>query len=66
MGQTIFRIIPEGEQWVFEHDDEKRAEYVSKEAAFEAAVIAAQRAMREGFEVQILVDGRPNVLANPN
>jgi hypothetical protein len=51
----------EGEQWHLEHD-EQRVDYATKEAAFEAAVIAAQRAILESLPVLIFVESGPNVL----
>jgi hypothetical protein len=61
VAQALFRIVPGNDQWRMEHDG-KTVSYVSKEAAFEAAVIIAQRAMREAYEVQIHVDPSPNIL----
>jgi hypothetical protein len=61
VGEVIFSVMPEGEQWRLEHE-EQRIDYATKEAAFEAAVTAAQRAIRESLPVLIFVDSGPNVL----
>lgn len=65
MAEALFRIVPDGEEWRLEHDD-RRVAYMTKEAAFEAAVLAAQRAMREACAVHISVDTAPNVLVGSN
>ena len=62
MNEAVFRILPDNDQWRLEHDGRAVA-YATREAAFEAAVIAAQRAMRQACEVKIHVDPAPNVLA---
>jgi hypothetical protein len=62
---TVYRVVPQGEQWRLEHE-EQRVDFATKEAAFEAAVIAAQRAIREAVAVQISVDPGPNVLMGGN
>jgi len=61
MAEALFRIVPDGEEWRLEHEDQRVA-YMTKEAAFEAAVLAAQRAMREAYAVHISVDPAPNAL----
>jgi hypothetical protein len=65
MGEAIFRIAPAGGEWRLEYELEERAQrvaYMTKEAAFEAAVLAATRAMREAHTVHITVDPAPNIL----
>jgi hypothetical protein len=65
VGEAVYRVVPKGDRWRVEHE-EQRVDYATKEAAFEAAVIAAQRAMRESMAVQIFVDSAPNVLMGRN
>jgi len=65
MSEAVFRIAPEGDEWRLEYELEQQAQhvaYMTKEAAFDAAVLAAQRAMREAHAVHITVDPAPNVL----
>jgi hypothetical protein len=65
MSEAVFRIAPQGDEWRLEYEAESQAQHVAcmtKEAAFEAAVMAAQRAMREAHAVHITVDPAPNVL----
>ncbi|MCW2285329.1 hypothetical protein M2323_003226 [Rhodoblastus acidophilus] len=76
MGEAFFRIAPAGDEWRLDSEQEDQAQhvaYMTKEAAFEAAVVAATRAMRQAHAVHITVDPAPNVLAgqdqnrpNPN
>lgn len=61
MSEAVYRVVPQGDQWRLEHE-EQRVDYATKEAAFEAAVIAAQRAIRESLAVRIFVESAPNVL----
>jgi phosphotransferase system HPr-like phosphotransfer protein len=59
MGLAQYAIVPVEEgQWGVLHDGEVRAEYSTKEAAFESAVAAASLAIREGHEVHVSVPGR--------
>jgi pterin-4a-carbinolamine dehydratase len=55
MGETIYRILPKDDQWRLEHDGQSIA-YVTRTAAFEAAVNAAQEALRCAEEVMIHVE----------
>lgn len=55
-----YRIVGAQGAWRVAHDDETSSDetimaYVTKEAAFEAAVSAASNAVRAGHEVSILV-----------
>ena len=71
MGEAVFRIAPAGDEWRLDYELEQQAQrvaYMTREAAFEAAVQAAQGAMREAHVVHITVDPAPNVLTghDPN
>jgi hypothetical protein len=59
MGESIFRIVPAGEEWRLEHKRQSVA-CMTKEAAFAAAVLAAERAIREDEIVHIVVDPGPD------
>lgn len=55
----IYRVLPEGDQWRLEHDGQSIA-YKTRTAALEAAVNAAQDALRGSEEVSIHVDPAPS------
>ena len=57
MGRVIYRVIPYEDAWGVEHDGGIAGPYVSKEAAFEAAVGPATNAIKLGDEVDIRVPG---------
>ena len=58
MAIASYEVVGSGATWRVKHDGEPVGSYPTKEAAFEAAVAAASLAVREGYEVQILVPGR--------
>jgi len=51
-------VIADGETWTILHDGDAKNTYTTKEAAFEAAVLAATLAVRQGHEVHVSVPGR--------
>jgi hypothetical protein len=58
MGEMIYRVLPKGHQWRLEHDGQSIA-YETRTAAVEAAVNAAQGALRGSQEVSIHVEPAP-------
>jgi hypothetical protein len=58
MGLANYAVVERGAAWTILHDGEARHEYETKEAAFEAAVMAATLAIRQGHEVHVSVPGR--------
>ena len=58
MGLASYKITPRGEGWGVDHDGTVAGDYVTKEAAFEAAVAAASNAIKDGHEVRVLVPGK--------
>jgi hypothetical protein len=58
MGLAQYSIVPVRGQWGVLHDGNVNNAYATKEAAFEAAAIAASLAIREGHEVHVSVPGR--------
>jgi hypothetical protein len=58
MGLAQYQIVSQGDEWGVLHDGDVKNRYVTKEAAFEAAVAAASLAIREGHEVHISVPDR--------
>jgi hypothetical protein len=57
MGGAIYRVVRYQDGWGVEHDGGVAGPYVSKEAAFEAAVGPATNAIKLGDEVDIRVPG---------
>jgi hypothetical protein len=57
MGTAIYVIVPTEDGWAVEHDGAISMSYVTKEAAFEAAVPGASMALHDGHEVIIKVPG---------
>ncbi|MGX9394086.1 hypothetical protein ACWX0K_24125 (plasmid) [Nitrobacteraceae bacterium UC4446_H13] len=57
MGLASYAITPIDDRWNVLHDGEAEGDYVTKEAAFEAAVAAASLAIREGHEVHVSAPG---------
>ncbi len=58
MGLAQYAIVPVRDQYGVLHDGEIRAEYATREAAFESAVAAASLAIRQGHEVHVSVPAR--------
>lgn len=56
-GSDVYRISGREAEWRVEYNDEPGMAYVTKEAAFEAAVAAASNAIRDGHDVAIFVPG---------
>lgn len=53
MGLASYEIIGTPGQWRVSHDGSAENVYQTKEAAFEAAVVAASLALRAGHEVRV-------------
>ena len=59
MGLAQYAVVPiEDPIWAVRHDGKLEGQFATKEAAFEAAVMAASLALREGHEVQISAPSR--------
>jgi uncharacterized protein DUF2188 len=58
MGTAAYKIGPYQGGWGVTHDGSTVGPYETREAAFEATVMAASNAMREGHGVEISVPGR--------
>lgn len=68
MGIAQYAIVPTGKSWGVLHDGNVEGDYISKEAAFEAASMAASLSIRDGHEIHISVPGRDtgeNALGTP-
>ncbi|HLH94894.1 MAG TPA: DUF2188 domain-containing protein [Xanthobacteraceae bacterium] len=57
MGSATYRIVHARDDWSIEHDGAMTGVYATKEAAFEAAAIAASNAIKEGHGITITVPG---------
>jgi hypothetical protein len=57
MGLAQYAIVAVQDQWGVLHDGNINGEYATKEAAFEAAAMAASLAVRQGHEVHVSVPG---------
>ena len=58
MGTAAYRIMPYQGGWGVEHDGKMKGPYETKEAAYEASVMAGSNALREGHAVEISAPGR--------
>ncbi len=58
MGLAQYAVVPVRGQYAVLHDGETKAEYATREAAFESAVAAASLAIRQGHEVHLSVPAR--------
>jgi hypothetical protein len=58
MGELIYRVLPNGDQWRLKHDGQSIA-YTTRTAALKAAVNAAQGALRSSEQVRIHVEPAP-------
>lgn len=69
MGIAQYAIVANGKSWSVLHDGNLEGEYLSKEAAFEAASVAASLSIRDGHEIHISVPGneakRQSTLGTP-
>jgi hypothetical protein len=57
MGSANYNVIGRPGEWHVEHDGRVANAYGTKEAAFEAAAVAASIALREGHGITITVPG---------
>jgi hypothetical protein len=53
MGIASYEIVGSAGEWRVSHDGKAENVYQTKEAAFEAAVVAASLALRKGHEVRV-------------
>lgn len=60
MQTESFEIVGREAGWIVSHNGADGMPYVTKEAAFEAAVAAASNAIRAGSDVSIVVQGARN------
>ena len=57
MGSANYKVVGRPGEWHVEHDGKVAKTYETKEAAFEAAAMAASMALRQGHGVMITVPG---------
>ena len=58
MGRAVYVVVGREGEWSVEHDGKLSGPYVSKEAAFEAAVGPASLSIHDGDSVVIEVPGK--------
>ncbi|HZP79485.1 MAG TPA: DUF2188 domain-containing protein [Pseudolabrys sp.] len=58
MSVAAYEVVSKGGGWAIKEQGGTKGDYATKEAAFEAIVIAASNAIKSGDEVQISVPGR--------
>ena len=58
MGLASYDIVGSAGEWRVRHDGKAANVYETKESAFEAAVVAASLALRQGHEVRITAPGQ--------
>jgi hypothetical protein len=63
MGLASYRIFGESGTWHVEHDGEAKNTYETKGAAFEAAIVAASLALRQGHEIIVKAPGSDGLQA---
>jgi phosphotransferase system HPr-like phosphotransfer protein len=63
MGLANYRIFGAPGDWHVEHDGKSENTYVTKEAAFEAAVAAASLALRQGHQIIVTAPGSDGAAA---
>jgi uncharacterized protein DUF2188 len=59
LAKAVYRIVPHQDQWGVSHDGETTGPYVTREAAFEAAVAAGSVALKQGLAVEVSVPAGP-------
>ena len=57
MGSANYKVFGQPGEWHVEHDGKVANTYQTKEAAFEAAAVAASMALRQGHGITITVPG---------
>lgn len=57
MERAAYDIVRHGDGWELSVDGRPSGQYATREAAFEAAVMPASNAIREGLEVSIHMEG---------
>jgi hypothetical protein len=57
MGIASYEIVGVAGEWRVSHDGKAENVYQTKEAAFEAAVVATSLALRQGHEVRVTAPG---------
>jgi len=57
MAEAVYKVVPNNGGWGVLHDGEVSGDYITKEAAFEAAVGPASNAIKKGQAVTITVEG---------
>ena len=60
MREAKYNVVGRERGWGISHDGSVNGDYLTTEAAFEAAVAAASNAIKDGYAVTITVEGSNN------
>jgi hypothetical protein len=60
MREAKYNIIEHERGWGIMHEGTINGEYLTKEAALEAVVVAASNAIKDGYAITITVEGSDN------
>jgi hypothetical protein len=58
MDAARYDVVKAGDGWTIDRDGRREGDYATKEAAFEAAVLAASNAIKQGHRIRITVPER--------
>jgi hypothetical protein len=59
VAKAVYRIVPYQDRWGVWHDGDTTGPYVTREAAYEAAVAAGSVALKQGHAVELSVPAGP-------
>lgn len=59
METAVYEVVSRGEEWFVLHDGDEAGPYLTKEAAFEAAVGPISLTIADGIPVQLNIEGGP-------
>ncbi len=57
MGRAVYQVVRDDEDWLVKHETDVAGPYLTKEAAFEAAVAAASASLANGHAIELTVEG---------
>ena len=57
MASAVYKVVGQNGGWSVDHNGQLAGPYATKEAAFEAAVVSATHAIKQGYEIRLLVPG---------
>jgi hypothetical protein len=57
METAVYEVVSRGENWFVLHDGDEAGPYLTKEAAFEAAVPPISLTIQDGLPVELRIEG---------